>query len=132
MVDEFIVNVGDYTANSKECDLYLLYQGLTLDTICKSAMGVNFDIQKNLETDKLLKQVRSMLAFGMNVVVILIGETNDNSPGFKSQFSESGSESSRIVTRTLRARRMSLICLEVFRIVPMVPKSCGSDCLGLS
>ena len=74
MVDEFIRNVDEYHDQSKECDMYFLYQGFTLDTICKSAMGVNFEIQKNLETDKLLKQVRSMLAFGMNVVVILIGE----------------------------------------------------------
>ena len=74
VVDEFIKNVDKDFANAKDCDFYELYQALTLDTICKTGMGVDFKIQNDIENSNILKQVKVMLSFHIDLVSVVVRE----------------------------------------------------------
>lgn len=71
-VDKFMKNIDKDFKSSTECDIYELYQALTLDTICRTGMGVDFRVQDDIENSKLLKQVKAMFAFPYNLFVVVI------------------------------------------------------------
>ena len=74
-VDKFMKNVDKDFDSSSECDIYELFQALTLDTICKTGMGVDFGVQDDVENSKILKHVKSIFSFPFNLLLVVIGES---------------------------------------------------------
>ncbi|XP_003744550.1 cytochrome P450 3A56 [Galendromus occidentalis] len=70
--DEFMKNVDRHFAEDAECDFYELFQALTLDTICKTGMGVDFEIQSNIDNSAILRQVKMMLAYQIDLILLII------------------------------------------------------------
>lgn len=61
VIDDFMTNVDKaYASEGHSVEMYDLYQALTLDTICGVAMGVDFQVQKDIANSKLLKRVKAM------------------------------------------------------------------------
>ncbi|XP_028968770.1 cytochrome P450 3A5 [Galendromus occidentalis] len=71
-VDLFMENVGSCFIEGKECDIYELLQALTLDTICRVGMGVDFGVQKDVANSKLLKQVKIMTSFPLTFMALIL------------------------------------------------------------
>ncbi|OQR66534.1 cytochrome P450 3A4-like [Tropilaelaps mercedesae] len=58
IVDEFIENVTNH--NGAKVEIYPYLQALTIDVICKTALGVDYAIQQNPRGHPLLLQVKAM------------------------------------------------------------------------
>lgn len=48
VIDEFIASVESACEHDQEIEMYQLVQALTLDVICRTALGVNYGLQKDL------------------------------------------------------------------------------------
>lgn len=69
IVDGFVSNVDKvYESGARSIELYILYQALTLETICQTAMGVDFAVQKDVANSKLLKHIR--IIFSVSITLI--------------------------------------------------------------
>lgn len=71
-VDDFIANVAVSSESGAEFDIYELYQALTLDTICRSAMGVNFGIQKDVANSEILQELKAIFELNASDVRLLL------------------------------------------------------------
>ncbi|OQR72996.1 thromboxane-A synthase-like [Tropilaelaps mercedesae] len=72
IIDEFMENVDKaYATEGRVEEMYDLYQALTLDTICRTALGVGFGVQKDIANSKLLKQLKMIFSIGLNLFIFL-------------------------------------------------------------
>lgn len=62
VVDQFMDNVAGF--EGKEIEIYSYIQALTMDTICKTALGVDYDIQKDVPNHPILVQAKIMFESG--------------------------------------------------------------------
>lgn len=61
-IEAMLANIEDQSAGGdKEVDIYGLFQGLTMDTIGRSAFGIRTDVQRNPD-DKFLKAARDVFS----------------------------------------------------------------------
>ena len=67
-------NIDDCYTNGTECDINNLLQALTLDTICRVGMGVDFGVQKDVTNSELLKKVKIMVSFPMGLLAVVLCE----------------------------------------------------------
>lgn len=74
-------NIDDCFINSRECDIYGLLQALTLDTICRVGMGVDFGVQKDVANSELLKQIRIMVSFPLGLMAVILRKSNSSHLG---------------------------------------------------
>lgn len=75
IVDEFMTNVdAAYDTNDRSVEIYSLYQALTADIISRSAMGVDFGVQKDIENSELLKHMKQVFSTGMPLIAIPFGK----------------------------------------------------------
>ncbi|XP_028967635.1 cytochrome P450 3A31 [Galendromus occidentalis] len=72
IVDGFLKNIDTEFANSNEFNIYELYQALTLETICKTGMGVDFGIQEDIKNSKILDSSRLIFTQKFNLVGVII------------------------------------------------------------
>ncbi|XP_003745699.1 cytochrome P450 3A6-like [Galendromus occidentalis] len=77
IVDDFMENVDAAHVNGKEFDMYELYKGLTLDTICRSALGVDFEIQKNIAESRILHAIKALFNSPMNYLTVALACFHD-------------------------------------------------------
>ena len=73
-VDSFMKNVDEASQNSSELKIYDCYQALTLDTICKIGMGVDFEVQSEISSSKYLRQMRAILSMTIDLYTVVFGE----------------------------------------------------------
>lgn len=74
-------NIDAEFANSNEFNIYELYQALTLDTICRTGMGVDFGIQKDIKNSKILDASRVIFTNKFNLLGVIISELIRNDEG---------------------------------------------------
>lgn len=64
----------EFKSSNQDVDLYEYYQALTLDTICRTALGVKYEIQNNIEHSEILRHVKVLFSNKMNLLTVLFGE----------------------------------------------------------
>ncbi|OQR76313.1 thromboxane-A synthase-like, partial [Tropilaelaps mercedesae] len=71
IADEFMENVDKaYASGGRSVEMYDLYQALTAETICRTAMGVDFGMQKDIEGNKLLRDMKVVFQIGLPLPAI--------------------------------------------------------------
>ncbi|GFR09424.1 thromboxane-A synthase [Trichonephila clavata] len=60
-IDSLVNNVENKCAAGEEFDIYLMYQGLTMDVIGRTAFGIQTDAQNN-PNDPLLRSSKILLS----------------------------------------------------------------------
>ena len=79
-VDGFMENVDKNVGNSAESNLYDLYQALTLDTICKIGLGVDYRVQKDFKNSRALRRTRAILSMKVNLAFVAVGKYSSGQP----------------------------------------------------
>lgn len=75
VTEDFMKNLEkEFNSSNQDVDLYEYYQALTLDTICRTALGVKYEIQNNIEHSEILRHVKVLFSNNMNVLTVLFGE----------------------------------------------------------
>lgn len=78
IVDEFMDNVHKaFASGGRSVDMYEFYQALTLETICRSAMGADFRVQKDIAKSKILHDVKSFFSLNLNILFVLFRKRYD-------------------------------------------------------
>lgn len=70
IVDEFIDAAGKACQRDEEVEFYELAQALTLDVISRTALGVNYGLQKNLE-HPMLSRARAFFDARLDLLFLL-------------------------------------------------------------
>ena len=73
-VDNFMKNVDSAFKNSAQCGIHDCYRALTLDTICKVGLGVDFKIQDDHKNSTYLRQAEVLLSLPLDWVVVIASE----------------------------------------------------------
>lgn len=72
MADEFMDNVDKaFASGDGSVEMSILYEALTSESICRTAMGVDFAVQKDIVHSKLLKHLRAVFGFGVPFILIV-------------------------------------------------------------
>ncbi|OQR74338.1 thromboxane-A synthase-like [Tropilaelaps mercedesae] len=73
VVDGFMDNVHkEFASRGRSVDIYELYQALTLETICHTALGVDYDIQSDVANSKILQKVKVVFTLDFNLLSIFL------------------------------------------------------------
>lgn len=70
-VQEFEAKVAEYARTGEEFEIGNMYQAMTLDVICRSAMGIEYNIQKNPE-HSLLVSSRLLFSGTFSWIAVLL------------------------------------------------------------
>lgn len=70
-VREFVDKIAEYARSGEEFEIGNLYQAMTLDVICRSAMGIEYSIQKN-PTHSLLVCCRLLFNSTFSWIAVLL------------------------------------------------------------
>ncbi|OQR74337.1 cytochrome P450 3A31-like [Tropilaelaps mercedesae] len=83
VVDGFMDNVHkEFASGGRSVDIYQLYQALTLETICHTALGVDYGIQKDVANSKILQKVKVVFTLNFNLLSIFLSKYHDSTENF--------------------------------------------------
>lgn len=75
-VAELIARIGERAKTGDEFEIGDMYQALTLDVICRTAMGIQYNIQQT-PNHRFLNSSRMLFGSSFPILAVLLGEQRD-------------------------------------------------------